>query len=162
MNLNNTRKSKSTQQGSVLLEALIAVTIFAMGVLGVIGMQAKIIGLSMDARYRTDATFLANQFIAQLWVDPVVDPADPTGLSLAINTASACDPCDAGNANTDIQDWAKQTHGASGVLPPYGDYATCPSTLAITGNRATVTVKWKLPSDSVCHQYVTTTEVQYN
>jgi len=159
---NNTQKSKYRQQGSMMLEALIAIMIFAIGILGTIGLQAKIIGLSTDARYRTDATFLANQIIAQIWVDPVTDAADPSGLTFNINSTYACAPCDANNANTNIQDWALQTHGASGVLPPYGDYAQCPSSIVITGNQVNVTVQWKLPGDSSCHNYATTTEIQYN
>ncbi|PJC03819.1 MAG: prepilin-type cleavage/methylation domain-containing protein, partial [Gallionellales bacterium CG_4_9_14_0_8_um_filter_55_61] len=51
----------------MLLEALIAFLIFAMGLLGVIGLQATAINNTLDARYRSDAAFLANQIIAQIW-----------------------------------------------------------------------------------------------
>ena len=160
----HTRISKCAQRGSVMLEALIAVMIFAIGILGTIGLQAKIIGLSTDARYRTDATFLANQIIAQIWVDPTVDPDDPSGYTLNVNSTYACATCDASNGNANTQYWVTQTHGASGVLPPYGDFVTCPSSIAMNGNQVTVTVQWQLPQEAgnTCHSYSSMTEIQYN
>ncbi|PIX05554.1 MAG: hypothetical protein COZ77_00570, partial [Gallionellales bacterium CG_4_8_14_3_um_filter_54_18] len=68
-----TLPAKDSQQGSVLLEALIAFLIFAMGLLGVIGLQATAINNTLDARYRSDAAFLANQIIAQIWADSLPD-----------------------------------------------------------------------------------------
>ena len=53
------------QSGVMLLEALIAILIFSLGVLGVVGMQASAIAASRDAKYRTDAALLANEIIGQ-------------------------------------------------------------------------------------------------
>lgn len=157
VNPTNARKSTTTQQGSALLEALIALMIFSIGILGTIGVQAKIIGLSSDARYRTDATFLANQVIAQIWVNPVTDPLDPTGMTLNVNSAYACAPCTAASANT--QDWLAQM---STMLPGVPD--SCQPSIAMNGNQVTVTVQWKLPQETgnTCHAYSSTTEIQYN
>jgi type IV pilus assembly protein PilV len=57
------------QQGVVLLEALIAILIFAIGILGAVGLQASMIKANADARYRSEAGFVAEQRIAQMWVD---------------------------------------------------------------------------------------------
>ncbi|MES1981473.1 MAG: pilus assembly protein PilV [Pseudomonadota bacterium] len=57
------------QAGSMLLEALIAILVFSLGILSIIGMQATSIKLSGDAKYRADASLLANQLISQMWVD---------------------------------------------------------------------------------------------
>jgi type IV pilus assembly protein PilV len=57
------------QSGSMLLEALIAILVFSLGILSIIGMQATSIKLSGDAKYRADASLLANQLIGQMWVD---------------------------------------------------------------------------------------------
>lgn len=64
MNLNN------KQQGSMLLEALIGILIFSMGILAIVGLQSSAIKATTDAKYRLDASFLANQIIGQMWVDP--------------------------------------------------------------------------------------------
>lgn len=58
------------QQGVALLEALIAVLIFSIGILAVIGLQATSVRLTTDAKYRADASFLANQALGRVWADP--------------------------------------------------------------------------------------------
>ena len=51
----------------MLLEGLIAIVIFSLGVLAIVGMQASMVRASSDAKYRVDASFLANQKIGQMW-----------------------------------------------------------------------------------------------
>ncbi len=60
--------SKSRQSGFAILEGLIAILIFSMAVLAVVGMQATAIGKGSESQYRADAAFLANQLLAQMWV----------------------------------------------------------------------------------------------
>jgi type IV pilus assembly protein PilV len=52
----------------MLLEALIAILIFSLGILSLVALQATSIQLTSDAKYRTDATLLANRLIGQMWV----------------------------------------------------------------------------------------------
>lgn len=52
-----------------MLEALIALLIFSMGILAVIGLQASAIRNTTEARLRIDASYLADQVIGQMWVD---------------------------------------------------------------------------------------------
>lgn len=66
---------KATQQGVVLIEAMIAILIFAFGVLGIVGLQAAMVRNTSDAKYRSEASYLAQQYIGVLWA------ADPTDLS---------------------------------------------------------------------------------
>lgn len=63
-------KSKSAQQGVVLLEALIAILLFSMGVLALVGLQAAMIKNTSDAQYRSDASFIAQQWIGIIWSNP--------------------------------------------------------------------------------------------
>ena len=58
-----------SQTGVMLLEALIGILIFSIGILALIGMQGAAIRNTTDARYRSEASFLANQIIGQMWVD---------------------------------------------------------------------------------------------
>ena len=61
----------SAQRGSFLLEALISVLIVALGLLGLIGLQARAIQNVDDAQYRAEAAYLANALLGQMWVhDP--------------------------------------------------------------------------------------------
>jgi len=63
-------KPMRLQQGATLIEALVAVLIFSIGILAVIAMQAFAVSTVTDAKYRADASFLANQALGRLWGDP--------------------------------------------------------------------------------------------
>jgi len=56
------------QQGSMLLEAFIAILIFSMGILAIVGMQASAVKSSTDARYRSEASLLVNELVGEMWV----------------------------------------------------------------------------------------------
>lgn len=55
------------QTGVMLLEALIALLIFSLGILAIVGMQATAIQDMGEAKYRSDAAFLTNQILADMW-----------------------------------------------------------------------------------------------
>lgn len=71
-NMQNLSKAKqyTTQQGVILIEALIAILIFSMGVLALVGLQAAMIKNTSDNKYRTDASFIAQERIGRMWADP--------------------------------------------------------------------------------------------
>jgi type IV pilus assembly protein PilV len=58
------------QRGGSLLEALITVLIFSIGILGIVGLQAAKIKDTSDAKYRLDSSFIAQQRVGEMWADP--------------------------------------------------------------------------------------------
>lgn len=58
-----------TQRGGALLEGLIAILIFSIGILALVGMQATSMKNTTLAKQRIDASFIANQRIGAMWVD---------------------------------------------------------------------------------------------
>ena len=69
----HTRKSptrKHAQSGVVLLETLIAILIFSMAVIAILGVEAIMIKNTSDAKYRADASYMAQQRIGLMWADP--------------------------------------------------------------------------------------------
>jgi type IV pilus assembly protein PilV len=60
--------SGDKQQGAVLLEALLAVVIFSMGILALVGLQAAMLKNTSDAKYRAEASFIAQQKLGDIWV----------------------------------------------------------------------------------------------
>lgn len=64
------KRYSTKQQGSVLLEALIAVLIFSLGILALVGLQAAMIKNTGAAKYRTDASYIAQKRIGEMWADP--------------------------------------------------------------------------------------------
>ena len=59
----------SRQRGGFLLEALIGILIFTLGVLGLMALQARAIGYTSDTQYRGEAAYLANSDLAKMWAD---------------------------------------------------------------------------------------------
>lgn len=57
------------QKGMMLLEGMIAIVIFSLGILAIIGLQAATVKQTTDAKYRLDASFLANQAIGTIWTN---------------------------------------------------------------------------------------------
>jgi type IV pilus assembly protein PilV len=116
-----TTATAKTQGGSFLLEAMIGILIFSMGILALVGLQAASINSVSESKYRTDAAFLANQIVGQMWV------ADRNNLG-AFNTAPA----------TWVQQ-VQQTLPNADTYPPKIVVAGDP----INGYTVTVTVQWK-------------------
>jgi type IV pilus assembly protein PilV len=64
--------SPSTQHGVVLVEAMVAILLFSVGVLAIAGLQASMLQNSADTKYRTEASYLAQQVVGQMWVAPTI------------------------------------------------------------------------------------------
>jgi type IV pilus assembly protein PilV len=60
---------KRSQGGGFLLEALVGILIFTLGVLGLVALQGRAIAYSSDATYRGEAAYLANALVSKMWAD---------------------------------------------------------------------------------------------
>jgi type IV pilus assembly protein PilV len=130
------------QKGSVILEALIAILIFSVGILGLVGMQATAISSVSDAKYRADASFLADQLIGQMWASRV-------STTIAGITTYAIDPTYAypsGVSNTVVNAWAGQS-GVQGLLPQGNAVVT------IASQQATIVITWQPPKATTPHKH---------
>lgn len=63
------KNSRGTLRGYVLLEALVALLIFSLGLLGMIGFQAASTRIATDSRFRTEAAILVDELISKMSVD---------------------------------------------------------------------------------------------
>jgi type IV pilus assembly protein PilV len=68
--MHKTLPGKSAQQGVILIEAMVAILIFSVGVLAIVGLQASMVKNTADAKYRADASYIAQTRIGQMWSDP--------------------------------------------------------------------------------------------
>lgn len=133
----------SAQRGSVILESLIAILIFSIGILAIVGLQGASISNVSAAKYRTDASLLSNQIIGTMWA------ANKTNAALVANFNS---PAGAGYLAwvSSVQQALPGVNAASGTLP----------TVVINGaNQATITIFWRSPGESANHRHVTTTNI---
>jgi type IV pilus assembly protein PilV len=72
--MQNFRSPQSAQQGVVLVEAMLAIVIFSIGVLAVVGLQAAMIKNTDEAKYRAEASYIAQKRVGEIWADPNPDP----------------------------------------------------------------------------------------
>lgn len=137
----NTGSNPHQQQGSVILESLIAILIFSVGILAVVGLQGVSIKNVAGAKYRTDASLLANQIIGQMWVS---DKTSATALQANFNSP----------AGAMYLTWTSSVQQAlPGVVSGVG--GTMPIIVIDGNNEATITIQWQSPGETVPHQHIT-------
>lgn len=133
------------QKGVMLIEALIGILIFSCGILALMGLQAMAIKNNIEAKYRTDASFLANQIIGTMWTECGVVC---TNLS-SFDTGSG--------SNSKMITWRTDVARA---LPGITIGGTNSPTINVAGNAVTVTVFWKIPgADSAVRNFRTTAQI---
>ena len=58
------------QSGSFLLEALVSILIFMIGLIALLGVSAQATNQLSQSKYRNDASYLASELIGEMWVTP--------------------------------------------------------------------------------------------
>ncbi len=138
----------------MLLEALIAILLFSIAILGLAGLQARGIEVVRDAEYRAQASLFANQIIGQMWADRFNVPL------FALNAGAA--PCAGGNnvsAHPAVIAWLNGLAGAvPGALP--GAAGLVQQIEVAPNNVVTVTVCWQAPQDAAPHAFTMTAQIQ--
>ena len=114
------------QSGIVLIEALVSILIFSVGVLAIIGLlTASVISLR-DSNNRSAAGSVANQIIGQMWAD------DHSQLQAKYNSP----------AGVQYSNWI-----ASSAVQALPAAATYPPTVFVSASGvATVKIYWKPPN----------------
>lgn len=112
-------KSYKSQSGMLLLEALISILIFSIGLLGAVGLQAASTQNANNAEQRIIAAHLANDMVAQMWLRKTSQPSDA-------------------NLSKDIAEWKKAV-GKSALPNVTGN-------VTLAAGVTTVSVTWKAPS----------------
>ena len=149
----------------MLLEVLLALLIFSLGVLGLVGLQANAVKQSGQTKFRSDATLLANELIGEMWVDnrsftalsakfasqPAGDGYNAWAARVSQTLPGGLAPIVALSKNDPLSTWTEA--GPSGVSD---------ATLS-SSTKVTITLLWKLPSEpagDAAHQLVTVTEIK--
>lgn len=158
-----------TQRGSMLLEALISILIFSIGILAIVGLQAGSVKLSTDAQYRTEASLLASQQINAMWANV----AAATTLVNAAGTPVAFDPAEFDTFDSPAGANYLAWHGAIAQALPNATTEVSHRTTVYCGGvlggvcvpgmpgqqdtRTDVNIKitWQLPGGGAVHTYET-------
>lgn len=134
---------RKPQSGIMLLEALIAILIFSIGILGIVGMQGSTIKASRDGKFRSEAGLLANELIGQMWIGA----RDGTALQTNFQTGGAI-----------YTPWAARV---AATLPGAGATANPPLVTVTPGvagppqtpSTVTVIVRWQAPNEVTAHSH---------
>ena len=143
--IQSSQSTSKLQSGVMLLEALIGILIFSLGILALVGMQATAVRATTDARDRTEASNLASQLVGEMWLDRtnlvnyVYDGngSPPAALANWVNQVENSLPGAVANQPT-------VTVGASAALG------------ASAGTEVQVVVYWQNPTDPNLHQFTIT------
>ena len=127
-----------SQGGVMLIEALIGILIFSIGVLAMIGLQASAMRATIDAKYRSEASFLANEIIGAMWVDR----GNLTDYATSPGTPATC-------PGSPVCAWLTRVQ----TLMPQASGANAPS-IDVSGQQATVTVRWQHPGEGTVSNHV--------
>ena len=130
------RGSRRSNGGIALIEVLVALLIFMLGVLGLIGMQSSLTRTQTESKVRADAAYLANELIGRMWADAnnLTGYAGDDGCS-----ASSC------------TEWRTKL---GQILPGGGAEITVNG---LTGD-ISITLTWSMPNGEA-HKYVTQTTI---
>jgi type IV pilus assembly protein PilV len=117
----------SKQHGVTLLESLLGILLFSIGILAVVALQTVAVRTVAESKYRMDASFLADEVIGQMWTNR------PNLASYEYN---------GGAAPTVLAKWVTRVQNA---LP---GVAANPPVIDVTGNVVTVTIFWQHPEEA--------------
>ena len=147
------RHLPNKQRGVMLLEALIAILIFMIGILAIIGLQAAAIKNAGDAKYRSEASLLANQLIGQMLVSNRSSLAalqgnfqSPSGIAYTAWLAQVT------AAGTGLP-------GASATPPTVNIAQTATTSSTTPSMQATIQIFWQAPNELVNHQYIAVAQI---
>jgi type IV pilus assembly protein PilV len=156
------RRVVANQGGFMIIEALIAILIFSLGILGMIAMGGTAIGAQSDARYRTDASRLAENMANRIELNVV--RSNNTSLSVreaelraslgAFAHQASGTVCGAfsgaESANPLVTDWVTEVMTVGSTAPGLPGAVTTGQQIIVDDtaagfNRVEITVCWKDP-----------------
>ncbi len=138
---------RKAQSGVMLLEALIAILIFSIGILGIVSLQAVSVKLAGDAKYRSEASLWADDLLSQMWASDRV----PANMSANFGTGGAAYTVWLANI---------RAAGLPGTVlnPPIVTVDTTANT--VTTGTTTITVRWLAPNDGAVHSHTIMAQIR--
>jgi len=138
------------QTGSFIIEALVSVLIFAVGLIALMGMSAQAINQIGQTKYRNDASFLAGELIGQMWITS----GAPSAFDTTAWLARVSDPV------TGLPGGSAAVCTSASDTTCF-DGTNCPTTL--TATEVCIEISWSDKKDSsVRHRYTTSVHIAKN
>jgi type IV pilus assembly protein PilV len=109
-------------RGFTLVEVLIAILLFSVGILGAVGLQARMLQASAQNTDRARASMLANEIVSQMWAQGSAQLSPEA-----------------------VATWRSRVADSAKTGLPNGSGSVA-YTVAASGTTAVVTVNWKSPA----------------
>jgi len=170
------------QRGVFLIEALLGILIFSLGILSLVAMQTAAVSAQSDARYRIEAANLADQIVSEIWLNVNRLPVPPA-TQLASQLASAasvlavqhqaggasCNFSGAASTSSLVTDWVNTVTGAGtglpGAIAAMQQIIVTPAVADASGQSAystvSVTLCWQAPIDASPHRHTIVALIGY-
>jgi type IV pilus assembly protein PilV len=158
---------RSDQEGFFLIEAMVALLIFALGILGLVAMGGTAVASQSDSQYRTEASALADAIAGEIALN--IDRTDETtkaaSLALFAHHAAGAN-CVFGGPATGIATvaaLADQAGNAVPLRPGLPGATTVNQQILVDGpgsfNRVQITLCWKTANDNAMRRHTLVTYV---
>jgi type IV pilus assembly protein PilV len=131
----------SRRVGSALIESLLAVLVFSVGLLSLLALLTATLKESDNARYRSEASLLATDLVSRMW------SGERSLQSLRQRFTPAAD---------EYQRWLERVRS---TLPGITDNQNLPELLIDDERTIRLTLRWQIPSDTQQHQLVVVTRL---
>lgn len=144
------------QKGSLLIETLVSLLLFSIGIVSIVSMQAASVSYAGDAKYRSDAAFFAEQIVGMMWADQRSNL-----MSYAHNASgSVCAFSGTASSNIAVANWigSSDTPGTIASALP-GTINAYHQIKIDTGNKVKVVICWKTPKDASPRHYELVTQI---
>jgi len=127
------------QAGIALLEALVAVVLLGVGLLGVVGLQARSYSALADTSMRAEATMAADKLLGVM----AADQANAAAYAMAMG----------GQPGSRLQPWYDETRRQ---IPGAGIKVEVAQVANTTRTRVTITIAWMRKANTAANQHVIT------
>lgn len=126
------------QRGGSLLEGLLAIVLFSVGLMSLLMLLSASLVETGNARYRSEASMLASDLIAQMWT------GDRSLTELRARFTES--------TSEDYQRWLDTVHSR---LPGTSGTTNLPTITIDDQRRVKILIRWQAPGDGKTHQLLT-------
>jgi type IV pilus assembly protein PilV len=130
------------ERGIALLEALLAVVLLGIGLLGIVGLQARSYSALADTSMRAEATMAADKLLGAMGADP----ANLSGYAMSMG----------GTPGTRLGPWYAETRRQ---IPGAGIKVEVTPVASTTRTKVVVTISWARKANTSANQHVITSYI---
>lgn len=151
----NPKPTRHAQSGVSLLESMLAILIFSVGILALVALQSTSVKATTESKFRGDAGFLASRLIAQMWTDV-------TNLTQYRHNDGGAD-CAFGGAASGygpMTAWLGDLQAAlPGATAATVQVVVVQNPLGADHNRVAINICWQPPGADAPRKYSTVTQI---